>query len=347
MVQKITLADIAREAGVSKQTVSRVINNNPDVARSTRKRVQAIIDRLGYQPNAIARSLGGRQTYTIGLIISHLAYYGGQSMFVSIERGAREAGYTLLPYLLYDKNSNEDENRLNVLLSRQPDAIIWGVPVPHRWEDNITIHEKQILETIPIVTMNEYVFGIPSILEVDNKDGARSVTNHLIDEGYRHIGVITGPADYQVSRKRLSGWHQALTDSDLAAGPDQIVEGDWSAKSGYQGAEQLLAQFPKVDAIFACNDQMALGALSLLHEKGLCIPQEIGVAGYDDMPESEFFTPSLTTVQQPYTLCGAKLVEAVVAMVEENTREGTFTIPETVTIYPQIVIRQSSRRSER
>jgi LacI family transcriptional regulator len=344
MVHRITLADIAREAGVSKQTVSRVINNNPDVARSTRKRVQVIIDRLGYQPNAIARSLSSHQTYTIGLVISYLDYYGAQSVLVSIQRGAREAGYDLLPYLLHDEDPSEDESHLRALVARQPDAIIWAVP--HSWGDNITIHDQQILSTIPIVTMNEYVFGVPSILEVSNEDGARSVVNHLIEEGYRHIGVITGPPNWQVSKKRLSGWQHALMASGLAAGPDQIVEGDWSAESGRQGAARLLTQYPEIDAIFACNDQMALGALSLLHQKGLRIPQEIGIAGYDDIPESEFFTPSLTTVQQPYAMCGTKLVEAVVAMIEENTRDGAFTIPETVTLCPEIVIRQSSRRSE-
>lgn len=345
MIQKITLADIAREAGVSKQTVSRVVNNNPDVARATRKRVQAIIDRLGYQPNAIARSLSSRQTYTIGLITSHLSYYGGQSMFVSIERGAREAGYTLLPYILRDNNSIEDEKHLHSFLAHKPDAIIWGVPIPRNWVDSITLHDRQFLSTIPVVTLNEYVFGVPSVLDVNNEGGAARVVNHLIDEGYRHIGVITGIPEYQVSKNRLSGWQQALTARGLAAGPDQIVEGDWSAKSGYLGAERLLVQNPELDAIFACNDQMALGALNLLHQMGVRIPQEMGLAGYDDIPESEFFTPSLTTVQQPYTRCGAKLVEAVIAMIEENTREETFTIPEPVTIYPEIVIRQSSKRS--
>ena len=342
MIRKITLADIAREAGVSKQTVSRVINDNPDVAIATRKRVQDIIDRLDYQPNVLARKLSARQTHTIGLISSRLHHIGPRSSFVAIDRDADAVGYRVLPYFLHTDEPVNIEMHIRTLMAHQPDAIIWDVS--RTWDEPVRIEDPNLLSKIPIITMEYNLLGVPTVLDVGQQEAARQIVHHLFDEGYKHIGIISGPSHWQVAKRRMAGWREALSDRSVSFDERQIAFGDWSAESGVKGIAQLLEQYPEMDAVFACNDQMALGALSILNERGICIPDEMGVVGYDDMPESAFFWPPLTTVHQPFDTYGSILVRKAIEMIESNVRYGTFEAPEMTVIHPEIIIRQSTRR---
>lgn len=342
MVRKITLAEIAEEAGVSKQTVSRVINNNPDVAIATRKRVQEIIDRLDYQPNVLARRLSARQTFTIGLISSNLHHIGPRSSFVAIDRDADAAGYRVLPYFLHTDDPVDPESHIRALMAHQPDAIIWDIA--RTWDEPVRIESPNLLSKIPIITMEYNLLGVPSVLDVGQQESARQIVHHLFDEGYKHVGIIGGPSHWQVAKRRFAGWREALSERGITFDERQIAYGDWSVESGAKGVAQLLDQFQEMDAVFACNDQMALGALSILNERGICIPDEMGVVGYDDMPESAFFWPPLTTVHQPFDTYGSILVRKAIEMIESNVRYGTFEAPEMTVIHPEIIIRQSTRR---
>ncbi|QPC80825.1 LacI family DNA-binding transcriptional regulator [Phototrophicus methaneseepsis] len=342
MVYKITLADIAREAGVSKQTVSRVVNNNPDVAIATRKRVQAIIDRLDYQPNALAKSLSARQTHTIGLISSQLHDFGPLSMLLAIDKGAHDAGYRLLPYLVHDDHRSDVETHLRNLLARQPDAIIWEFS--RTWVNAEFMENNSLLASIPIITMENKILGIPTVIDVLQKKAAINGIQHLLDEGYQNIGIIAGPPSWHLSMKRLEGWRACLHEHGLPAEDRQIAQGDWSADSGYQATAHLLETFPEMDAVFATNDKMAMGALNLLHERGIQIPQQMGVLGYDDMPEAKHMYPALTTLHQPFAQYGAAMVKAAVMMIEANIKQENIAPPEIVEFCPELIIRQSTRR---
>ncbi len=341
MMRKITLTDIAREAGVSKQTVSRVINNNPDVARATRERVQVIIDRLGYQPNANARSLSARQSRIIGFIGSPIQDYGSRSALIAIDRGAQEAGYRFVPYFLYDNSPEEVESNLRALLAQQPDAVIWDVARTFHNKLNHILGEIQT--DIPFLSVSPRTDGVPYVMEIPQAEAVSDLVNHLYDEGCRNIGVITGNMNWSAAEERLRGWRETLATHDLPAEPRQIAEGDWTPESGQEGTERLLTQFPEMDAILACNDQMALGALSALHARGIQVPQQIAVVGFDDVPEARFLTPSLTTIRQDFALYGTIQVNIALEMIQQQISTGEFHFPPPKYMRPQLVIRESSR----
>ena len=343
MAQQITIADVAKEAGVSKQTVSKVLNDYPDVAIATRKRVQEVIDRLAYQPNALARNLSANQTRTLGVLSSQLSLYGPHSTFVAIDHHANMLGYRIIPYLLQTDNPVDIEHHLRVLMAQRPDAII--CEVPRSWEQPIYIRDKDLLSQIPIITMEENLLGVTNVLDLQTQEASRLIVHHLFDEGYKHIGVISGPLHWQVAQRRFDGWSQALKEHGITPGEHCVAYGDWSAASGSRGMAQLIDQYPEIDAVFACNDQMALGALLVLHQRGISVPRDLGVVGFDDIPESEFLWPPLTTVHQPFDQYGDILVHRAIEMVKSNVKYGTFEAPEMTIIRPELVIRQSSNRS--
>ena len=342
METKITLADIAKQAGVSKQTVSRVINNRDDVAYETRVRVQAIIDRLGYRPNAFAQGLSARQSFTIGVISSRLSYFGPQSMLTSIDINAYHAGYRVIPYILHNNHPSEIDNHLRNLIALQPDGIIWEIA--GTTENQVPLQDSQFVTSLPIITMNKSLEGIHSVLDVKDFEASIHAVEHLIEQGYTQIGILTGPLNWHVSQQRLNGWKAALAKHGLSATNAQIVEGDWTVQSGTAGISKLLDQYPDLDAVFVCNDQMALGVLSELHQRNIQIPQKVGVVGFDGLNESQFFTPSLTTVHQPFDTYGKELVRMLIGMIEENVRNRAYSIPETITITPELIVRDSSRK---
>ncbi len=339
--KSLTIREIAREAGVSTQTVSRVLNNRPDVSRDTRKRIQQIIDRLGYQPSAIARSLTRQRSYTLGLIASHLNFYGPQMLLIELDRRASDQGYTLLPQLIHDDRPNV-ARELRQLLSQQVDGLIWAVPeVSHPVSAD---SDGLLMTSVPTISVGDPVPGSIQPVIIDERNGGRLATEHLLSQGYRHIGLITGPLNWKGSISREQGWQDALTDSGLPIDERNIVNGDWSAASGEQGFYRLMEQAPDLDAVFACNDQMALGALQAAHLMGRRVPQDVGVVGFDNFTESAYFWPPLTTVRQPWTEKCAFAVPELIRMIEEKREDGDFTPPETRILLPELIVRKSSLR---
>lgn len=338
--KRVTIEQVARRAGISRQTVSRVVNNHPSVAPHTRLRVQKVIARLGYQPNVLARSLVRQRSYTLGVVATGLEYYGPSGTLVGIEHRASELGYSILLYLLHRPQVDDVAQVLNSLLARQVDGIVWAVP---EIGPNRTWLQKKTPELpVPIVFLSMHPSdGLP-VVAVDNRAGGRLATGHLLAQGCRHVGLITGPLDWWEARERKLGWEEALREAGLNAEERRSFEGDWTASSGERGFSQLLDQFPEMDALFACNDQMALGALQASHRRGLRVPADLRIVGFDDIPESAFFWPPLTTVRQELRELGGMGVEQVSRMIAASRGEASPDLPEMIWLAPRLIVRGSS-----
>jgi LacI family transcriptional regulator len=338
-MKRATIKQVASEARVSTQTVSRVINGRPDVSPETRVRVQQVIDRLSYQPSAVARSLIGRRTYTIGVVASGLEYFGPSSTLTGIEKQASNSGFSVLLTLIHEPHTEEIESVLSDMLSRQVEGIIWAVPEianNHRW---IYDHTSPI---IPVVFLSmEPTPGI-TVVSVDNRLASRIATEHLLSQGRTRVGLITGPLTWWEARERQLGWRDALSAAGLPYGDRQIVDGDWSAASGERAFARLRDQFPEMDAVFASNDQMAQGLLHAAWTAGVRVPQDLAVAGFDDIPEAAYFIPPLTTVRQHSTELGQTAVKVLKRTIDDWNLTGQVTIGESLRLEAELVVRKSS-----
>ena len=339
-IGQVTITRVAQEAGVSAQTVSRVINNRPDVSPGTRQRVQQVITRLGYQPNAIARSLIRRRSHTLGVVASGLQYYGPSSTVVGIEQGANALGYSLLLSLLHQPETEKVEQIIAALLARQVDGIIWAVP--EIGNNRSWLQENVPHLAVPIVFLSMQPRAHLPVVAVDNWTGGRLATEHLLAQGYRTIGLITGPLDWWEARERKRGWHDALCAADIPVNDSLVVEGNWSASSSERGLFQLLEQCPGLQAVLASNDQMALGVLQAARRLNRRVPEDLAVAGFDDIPESAFFCPPLTTVSQNLNELGRTAVHVLSQIITARQQsDGAFPL-ESIWLKPQLVIRSSS-----
>lgn len=338
--RRVTIEQVARHARVSAQTVSRVINNYPVVADKTRMRVQRVVSELGYQPNVLARSLVHRRSYTLGVVATGLEYFGPSRTLVGIERQASELGYSILLHLLPQPQLDDAEPVLNSLLSRQVDGIIWAVPeigTNRNWLRRESPHLP-----VPIVFLSMHASGNLPVVCMDNCEGGRLATDHLLSQGYRHVGLITGPLDWWEARERRQGWRDSLQAAGLQAEERQVFEGDWTASSGEQGFCHLAERFSEMDAVFAGNDQMALGVLQAAHRRALRVPADLGVVGFDDIPECAYFWPPLTTVRQELRQLGGMAVKHVADMILASRGEAPAPAQDTLWLAPKLVVRFSS-----
>jgi DNA-binding LacI/PurR family transcriptional regulator len=345
MYKKVTIKDVATEAGVSHQTVSRVMNNRPDVARETRIRVLQVIDRLNYQPSAIARSLSRQRSYTLGVVTAGLKYIGPSQTLSGITEQAEESGYALLLKELSGFHALEIVPILNFLISRHVDGIIWAVA---EIGDNREHMRQQFLDLpIPVIFLTMDARNDLFIITVDNYQGGRMATEHLLDQGYRRIGHITGPLDWWEARQRKAGWHDVLEEAGIPTQEHCWSEGDWSSASGVQAMIHLLDKNPKMEALFVANDQMALGAMQYACKLGIKVPEELALVGFDNLAESAFFWPPLTTVDQNLRQLGNMAVIELVRIIEA-LRQGDESIkPKVVTLCPELIVRQSSLKRSR
>lgn len=337
--KQVTISQVAREAGVSSQTVSRVINNRQEITPETRQRVQEVINRLGYQPNAMARSLSQGRSHTLGVVASGLEYYGPSHSLIGVEQGANQHGFSILLNLLHEPENDNFEQIVNSLVSRQVEGIIWAAPEigsNRAWFREI-VPELEI----PIVFLSTESNGSLHVVEVNNRNGGYVATRHLLDRGYRKIGLIAGPLTWWAANERRYGWQDALTEEGISVSDSQIVEGNWSAESGEQAFHQLLEKFPDVEAVFACNDQMSLGMMRGARRLGKRIPEDIAVVGFDDIPESAFYFPPLTTVRQDLYELGHMAVQKFLQIREAEQRDESL-MPETTWLQPQLVVREST-----
>ena len=343
--KRVTIRDVAAAAGVSHQTVSRVLNDRPDVAEETRSRIWQIIEELNYQPSAIARSLTRQHSLTLGIVTAGLSYVGPSRTLNGVTKEAEELGYTLLLKELPDFHANNLQPLLNSLLERRVDGILWAVP---EVGDNRAWLEDQLDGLpVPMIFMTMEVRPDVSIVAVDNYAGGRMATEHLLQQGYRHIGHISGPLDWWEARQRQAGWRDAL----LAAGVPQddlhAEEGNWSSASGVQGVDWLLAGYPEMDAVFVGNDQMALGVLQTACCQEIQVPQELAVVGFDGLVEAAHYWPPLSTVYQDQPRLGRIAVEELVRMIELARKRKPQTEPTVISLQPELIVRASSAPSGR
>ncbi len=339
---RTTIKEVASMAGVSTQTVSRVINERPDVSRETRSRVKNVIEKLGYRPSALARSLIRQRSHTIGVVTAGLNYIGPSRTLNGITAAAEKAGYALLLKELPRFDSGDNGLILEALVSRHVDGIIWAVQ--EVGENRIWMNNPALDFNVPIVHLTMEPRENLSIVSINNYTGVRMAISHLLGQGYRRIGHISGPLDWWEARQRMQAWKDALKDAGIEFQDEHWVEGNWSSSSGSRAAEKLFDQYTDMDSIFVANDQMALGALQVTHRKGLRIPQDIGIAGFDNIPESGFFWPSLTTVNQDHNNLGKAAVEEITKIIEADWDELAPIVPKSIVLEPALIVRESSVR---
>lgn len=338
-LRRVTINDVADEAGVSIKTVSRVLNDRPDVAPETRKKVKEIIRRLGYQPSKLARGLSQGRSGTIGVISYGVKYFGPSSTLSGVEEMSYELGYTVIWEMLRDSKMGDVQQLLQDMLSHHVDGIFWAVPeIPYTRE---WIIQALAQLSIPVVINMSQPTTQFSTVSNKNEEGGHLATAHLLEQNRRHIGLVAGPLDWRESRLRKRGWEKALSDAGQMINDEFIFEGDWSAESGAQGFQQLISQHPELDAIFCSNDQMAMGVLRMAYQAGIRVPQDLAVVGYDDYPESKFTCPSLTTIHQETFEMGRWAIKELLRLIEAAWT-GKDVKPNTVAFEPQLIVRESS-----
>lgn len=281
--------DVARLAGVSQKTVSRVFNNEPNVTEETRERVLAAAHRLGYRPNGAARALLTGRTNRIGVVSLGTAHFGPSSLLVALEREARGSNYSLSIANSFGEDSSGLAAAMDSLLAQGVDAIILSEPV----EDG----DEPLVADVPVLTLGRApVVHSPTLLSVEAAEGgeaAAAVTAYLLGLGHRTVHHIAGPQRWWAARERRQHWRDTLVEAGAEV-PD-VLDGDWTAERGYE-LGRALARDPEVTAVFAANDETAIGVIHALHEAGRSVPGEVSVAGFDDIPIAAHVWPPLTTV---------------------------------------------------
>jgi DNA-binding LacI/PurR family transcriptional regulator len=338
-----TIKQVAKVAGVSTQTVSRVINDRPDVAPQTRERVMTTIDELGYQPSALARSLIQQRSYTLGVVTAGLKQIGPSRRLNGITSAAEDAGYSLLLKELPRFDIGDVVPIFQALLARHVDGIIWAVP--EVGENRDWINKQSLDLKVPVVYLTMEPKEHLSAVSIDNYLGGQLAVTHLLEQGYRHIAHITGPLDWWEARQRMLAWKETVTAFGLKARDEHWVEGNWSPESGARAFEKLSEQYPEMDSIFVGNDQMALGAIRMALQKGLRIPEDVGMVGFDNITESEYFYPPLTTIDQDQYAVGKVAVEETIKMIKTGWHGSEPIEPKTITLAPTLVVRESSLRA--
>ncbi len=323
------MSDVGRLAGVSHQTVSRVINGSPHVRPETRARVMAAMQELGYRPNPVARALVTGRSKTLGVVSFDTTLYGPASTLFGIERAAHEAGYFMIVASLEELSRSSVVDAVERLRRQGVEGIL--VIAPHLEAGDALLHARTDLPLVAAEAGPEH--GVP-VVAVDQLAGATSATRHLLDLGHETVWHITGPPNFIESRQRRQGW-QATLEAAGAEVPPPLV-GDWSPRAGYELGRRLSRE-PAVTAVFVANDQMALGLLRALHEARREVPGEISVVGFDDIPEAAFFQPPLTTVRQDFIEMGRRSLRLLLRTIESGRRseEGSL-------VPPELIVRQST-----
>lgn len=327
-----TIKDVAARAGVSRQTVSRVINDKPEVSPETRSRVLAAIDDLGYRPSAVARSMVAGHTHSLGCISPSLVDYTFTCIIENAQAEARRMGY-----FLFTGSAPTDadvEPLLDEMLHRQVDGLMVFNPYA---DDRYRYFLPLIEEGIPIIYLNNTPRNERiSSVRCDDDDGGFQATSHLVKLGHTAIATILGPANEECTHDRLQGYRRALEQAGLGLEDDLVVRGDWSASSGYLAAQRLLAAAPRFSAVFAQNDNMAVGAIRALQEAQRRVPEDVSVIGFDDIPLASYFAPALATIRQPMEEAGRRAAGLLIETIQNPQRR-----PEQVFLRPTLLERAS------
>jgi LacI family transcriptional regulator len=332
-ITRPTINDVAKEAGVSIATVSRVLNQNTPVASNTLNRVQSAIKSLNYKPVAAARTLAGRKTNTLGILLPEISGYFFFPMILGIEQGARDKGYAVL---IHSALSPDEEKQGQIPLSLGEHNTDGLIIFAHSLEDREILRLNRL--GLPMVLLHQ---SPPADLKIphvtfDNQNGSRKLVEHLIvNHDYRTIVFLAGPNNHEDSYWREIGYKEALQSHGIAYDPELKVRGDFDAEIAKESVRQLIAKRKDVDAIFAADDESAAGTMMALREIELRIPEDIAVVGFDDTSLAMHLAPPLTTVHAPIEKAGREAVQQLVHLIEGSEVEWV-TLLET-----ELVIRQS------
>lgn len=327
----VTIKDVAREAGVSVATVSRALNGHSNVTEQTREHVMAVASALRFIPSQAARSMISRRTHTVGALLPDLHGEYFSELIRGIDLAARARGLHLLVSSSHG-DATEAAAALRAMNGRVDGLLVMS---PHANADFLW---GNVPDELPAVLMNTQVQGgTHSSFVVDNFSGAVAMVRHLVDRGHCRIAFVAGPESNFEAQERLRGYRQALAEL-LPAQDEQVLQGDFTQESGYRVGNQLVALNERPTAVFASNDMMAIGCLSALNEAGLAVPQDIALAGFDDIPISRYVNPPLTTVRARITELGALALDKLASCIEEPERAT----PQHQTLRADLVIRQST-----
>ena len=318
-----TIFDVARLAGVSHQTVSRVLNDLPNVRPATRARVEQAIKQLRYVPSPAARALVTRRTRTLGLIVTGAPDYGPSSTALHFNEAARDARYAVITASMLETDAASMRSTAELLVRQNVEAIV------------LIAAERAALDAldgielgVPIIAVASEERGEMHRIWLDQYAGARLAVEHLIGLGHREIRHVAGPSNAMDAAERVRGWQAALGEHGLPA--REPLVGDWSPGSGYVHGRSLAAD-PDMTAVFVSNDQMALGVMHALAEAGRSVPGDVSVVGFDDVPESPYYPPALTTVRQDFDTVGVQAVSALLARISgEEAALRTLLAPELI-----------------
>jgi DNA-binding LacI/PurR family transcriptional regulator len=324
-----SMADVAREAGVSGQTVSRVANGRTNVDADTRERVLAAMRRVGYRPNSAARALRNGRFRTIGVIISSLSTFGNSRTLDAIAGAVADEGFSIVLMTVPRHTQGEVAGAFSRLNEQAVDGVIILIE-RHQLDQS----EIELPAGLPVVVIDSNARYPSPVIDTAQAEGAASATRHLLDLGHATVWHIAGPPQSYAAERRLKSWQATL---EAAARPvPPVLIGDWSADSGYEHGRRLAAD-PAVTAVFAANDQMALGVIRALHEAGRRVPGDVSVVGFDDMAEAAHFWPPLTTVHQSFDDVGRHAVAALVGEIATGQPESTL-----IHVPTELVVRSST-----
>ncbi|MGV9796560.1 LacI family DNA-binding transcriptional regulator [Mycobacterium sp. NPDC003449] len=328
---KPVMADVARLAGVSHQTVSRVINGSLQIRPATKARVERAIEQLGYRPNTAARALVTRRSGIIGIVGTNSALYGPSSIERSVQEAARAAGYfsSLVP--LAEVTIETLRDALDHLARQSVEAIVM---IAAQEEALDVAHSVDAGS--PLIVVEGDLSGRGLSVGVDQIDGARQATRHLIDLGHRVIDHVAGPSNWTEAKGRLAGYEETMRAAGLT--PRVSFEGDWTPACGYRIGREL-ARRGESTALFVANDQMAIGVLHAFAEAGISVPRDVSVVGFDDIPEAGYLNPALTTVRQDFHAVGRGAIDLVMATLDGVSVDVPL-------LGPELIIRDSTQRYE-
>ncbi|HMR49945.1 MAG TPA: LacI family DNA-binding transcriptional regulator [Arachnia sp.] len=325
--KKANIYDVAERAGVSHMTVSRVLNGHPNIRETTRERVLKAIEEMNYTRSSIARALATSKAMRIGVLVDGPLQYGPNSTVRSLEMAARARGYAVSSFAIGDDEGQHVNAGVMELVTQGIDALCVIAPRI----SSLRLLREQVTG-LPMLVVKEEPDGELHTVAVDQRAGARAATRHLIELGHRNIVHLAGPLDWYDARARAEAWRDTMLAAGLNAPTPEVA--DWSSDSGYEFGRTY--PFDGVTAVFASNDQMALGLIHALWERGIRVPTDISVVGFDDVPDAAHYGPPLTTVRQPFALLGESIIEELMAVMEDTGGGGRRLVQ------PALVVRAST-----
>lgn len=314
MRRHVSVKDVAARCGVSFQTTSKVLNGKGSVSAATRTRILRAAQELGYVPNLAARSLVMRRTKTVGMIVGSLGDQNLSRFIVGAEREARRQGYAVVIWSVVPDEAPDAGHAFPALLQRRVDGILLGAP---EMEDDPELARIRELG-VPVASIHHVPGGGVSLVGSDHELGGYLATRHLLDRGHRCIATITGVPARRVTQSRLRGYRRALTEAAIALDEQLVDEADWQLERAFTSTTRLLQRRPEITAVFAQNDQMAIGAMSALRSLGKRVPRDVAVIGYDDIPVAAYVVPALSTVRVPFAETGAEAMRVLLRLLTDG-----------------------------